>query len=139
VEQEDFIKKQIDQLGLVLGKILSDLLGIKTQGHINERIEIINHTLKNLLDLDVDDMITIPPDKFIDTFQVKNKLTDNSFEMLANILFILGDEVDLKNNDKEKNKKLYQRALIIYEYLNSKSSTYSFERHLKVEKIKNAL
>jgi hypothetical protein len=35
MEQRDYLKKQIDQLGQVLGKIFSDLLGLKSNGQIN--------------------------------------------------------------------------------------------------------
>jgi hypothetical protein len=139
MQQEDYIKKQIDQLGRVLGKILSDLLGLKSQGSLSERIEIVDQPLKNSLNLDIEDLITIPTDNFIDTLKAENKLTNDNFEILANLLFHLADEVDDRDNIYEKKSLLYQRSLVIYEYLNSTSSTYSFDRHLKVEKIKNTL
>ena len=65
MQQEDFIKRQIDQLGRVLAKILSDLSGLKTQGSLSERIEVVDQTLKNSLDLGIEDLISIPPNKFI--------------------------------------------------------------------------
>jgi hypothetical protein len=139
MQQEDYIKKQIDQLGRVLGKILSDLLELKSQGSLSERIEIVDQPLKNSLNLDIEDLITIPTDNFIDTLKAENKLTNDNFEILANLLFHLADEVDDRDNIYEKKSLLYQRSLVIYEYLNSTSSTYSFDRHLKVEKIKNTL
>ena len=139
MQQEDFIKKQIDQLGRVLGDILSDLLGRKTQGQISERIEIVNQKLKNSLDLDIEDLITIPTDKFIRTLKVKNNMTNDSFDILGNIFFLLAEEIDYRDNEIEKRRYLYQHSLIIYEYLNNTSSTYSFDRHLKIEKIKKAL
>ena len=46
MEQQDYLKKQIDQLGKVLGKIFSDLFGLKSNGQINAGLEITNQTLK---------------------------------------------------------------------------------------------
>lgn len=137
--QEDFIKRQIDQLGRVLGKILSDLLGLKTQGRINEGIEMVDQTLKKALDLNIDNLSAIPTDKFIETLQSNNKLSNDNIEMLADIIFLLADEADYRKKVNEKRRKLYEKSLVIYEYLDKTSSTYSFDRHLKMDKIKYAL
>ena len=45
MQQEDWLIRQINQLGRVLGKILSDLLGLKTQGRVSEGIEAAEQTL----------------------------------------------------------------------------------------------
>jgi hypothetical protein len=47
MEQRDYLKKQIDQLGKVLARIFSDLLRLKNSGQINAGLEITNQTLKN--------------------------------------------------------------------------------------------
>ena len=46
MQQEDFLKRQIDQLGQVLGKILADLIGLKAVGQIGEGIEASSQALK---------------------------------------------------------------------------------------------
>jgi hypothetical protein len=53
MEQRDYLKKQIDQLGQVLAKLFSDLLGLTNSGQINAGLEITDQTLKNELDFDV--------------------------------------------------------------------------------------
>ena len=45
MEQRDYLKKQIDQLGKVLAKAFSDLLGLKNSGQINVGFELTNQTL----------------------------------------------------------------------------------------------
>jgi hypothetical protein len=137
LQQEDFIKRQIDQLGQVLGKILADFLGLKTQGQISEGIEAADQALKSGLDLNVDDLTSIPTEKFIKSLQEVKKLSNDNFDKLAEILFLLAEELNHRGTDNEKKKKLYERILAIYMHLDKTSSIYSFDRHIKIEKIKN--
>jgi hypothetical protein len=64
LQQEDWLIRQINQLGRVLGKILADLLGLKTRGQLGEGIEAAEQTLKNELDLNIDVLIIIPTQEF---------------------------------------------------------------------------
>jgi hypothetical protein len=139
LQEEDWLIRQINLLGRVLGKILADLIGLKTQGHISEGIEAAEQTLKNELDLNIDDLTSIPTEKFIKTLQEGKKLSDDNFDKLADIFFLIAEELDQSGTNNKKKKKLYDRSLIIYEYLDKTGSTYSFDRHYKIEKIKNAL
>ena len=139
MQEEDWLIRQINQLGRVLGKILADLIGLKTQGQIGEGIEAADQTLKNELDLNIDDLTSIPIEKFIKTLQEGKKLSNENFGILADIFFLIAEELDQRGTDNEKKKKLYERSLNIYEYLDKTGSTYSFDRHFKIEKIKNAL
>ena len=138
MEQEDYLKRQIDQLGRVLGTILADLLGFRAKGQIGEGIEATDQALKRGLDLNINDLISIPPEKFIQRLQEVKKLSNDSFDKLADILFLLAEEPARQDIDNERRKQLYESARVIYEHLDKTSPTYSFDRHYKIEKIKNA-
>ena len=139
MEQEDFLKRQIDQLGRALGKILTVLLGFKAHGQVSEGIEATDQALKTELGLSIDDLTLIPTQSFIATLLKVRKFNDTNFEELAEILFLVAEEFNIKKTDIEKMKKLYEKSLIIYEALDKTSSTYSFDRHSKIEKIKTML
>jgi hypothetical protein len=137
MQQEDWLIRQINQLGRVLGKILADLLGLKTKGQVGEGIEAAEQALKGELDLDISHLAAMPTDRFIITLREGKQFTDENFEMLADIFLIVAEELDQNDRDNGKKKQLLEKALIIYEYLDKTGSTYSFERHNKIEKIKN--
>jgi hypothetical protein len=139
MQQEDWLIRQINQLGRVLGKILADLLGLKARGQVGAGIEAAEKELKNELDLDIDVLISIPKEEFIKSLQDGKKLSDENLENLAGIFFLIAEELDHKDIAIEKMKKLYERSLIIYEYLDKTSSIYSFDRHFKIERIKKAI
>lgn len=134
MEQQDHLKKQIDQLGRVLGKILSDLLGLKNQGQINDGIEITNQALKGELDLDMQALIDIQTDNFINTLKIEKNFNNENLDKLADVLLLIADN----KQDKDK-KMLYEKCLTIYEYLEKTENVYSLDRQWKIERIKNVL
>jgi hypothetical protein len=139
LEQEDFLKRQIDQLGRVFGKILAGLIGLKAHGLMSEGIEAADQALKIELGLNIEDLTLIPTDSFLKTLLDTKKFSDNNFEQLAELMFLIAEELNIRNTDVGKMKKMYERALIIYEILDKTSSTYSFDRHSKIEKINKVL
>ncbi len=139
MEQEDYIKRQIDQLGRVLGKILDGLMGLRARGRVSQGIESVSQDLKTELDLNLEDLALIPTESFLNTLLETKKFSDNSFEQLAEIMYLIAGELNDKNKDVSKMKQLYERALIIFEILDKTSSTYSFDRHSKIEIIKKML
>ena len=136
--QQDYLLRQIDQLGQVLAKILGNLLGLKSQGELTEGWAIASQALKTELDMDVDELIQISPEEFISTLHDVKKFNDDNFDKLADILLILAEDLDNRDVDTEKRNRLYERSLILFNYLNSTGSLYSFDRHHKIEKIKKS-
>lgn len=134
MKQDDYFLKQIDILGRVLGKIITDLLQLKSKGQIMDGIEVTSDALKSELDLDINDLLLIPIEKLIDVLQKKNKLNLEHFEKLAEILFLLGNE-----HKDEKKVQLLQRSLILFNFINNNSSTFSMDRMSKIERIKAVL
>ncbi|MBM3456495.1 MAG: hypothetical protein FJX80_15400 [Bacteroidetes bacterium] len=133
MEQRDYLKRQIDQLGQVLGKILLDLLGLKNSGQLNAGIEITNQTLKGELDFEIQDLLEISKDKLIHTLITQKNFTNENLDKLAEILLLVAD------NQQENTKKLYERCLTIYKYLEKAENIYSLDRQWKIERIKNEL
>jgi hypothetical protein len=139
MQQEDWLLRQINQLSRVLGKILADLLGLKNQGRAGEGIEAAQVALKSELDLDIDGLLSIPKELLIKTLIEEKKFSDENLDNLAGIFFLISEELEQRGNDPERMKKFYGRALIIFEYLDHRGSTYSFDRRLKIEKIRSTL
>jgi hypothetical protein len=132
--QDDYFLKQIDILGRTLGKILANLLNLKSQGEIIEVIEITAQSLKSELDLDLNELLNISNNNLIKFLQDHKKFNPDHLEKIAEILFELGS---LINNDIKIN--ILEKSLTIYDYLNHKSLTYSHDRIRKVEKIRTIL
>lgn len=134
MEQEDYLKRQIDQLARVLGKALTNLLGLKNKGQASFGIEISNQILKEELDFDIQELIDINTEDFIQTLRTEKHFTNENLDRLAEIFFVLAD-----GQAEKDNRGLYEKCLTIYEYLENADKTYSFDRQMKINHIKNLL
>jgi hypothetical protein len=136
MEQEDYLKRQIDQLGRVLGKILADLTGLRSQGATGIGLEAADYALKEELGFDLSALASIPKENFIQTLQEVKYFSNENLDNLAGIMFLVAEEPYHGGAETGEKKRLYERSFIIYGHLEMASSTYSFDRHVKMDKIK---
>lgn len=134
MEQRDYLKKQIDELGQVLGKVITELLQLKSQGKFNDGLEITNQTLKTNLDHNVGELLAIPDETFIAGLKAR-KIKNEGLDKLAELLLLLAD-----NEEAEAKKlQLYKKSFLLFEKLESVEAIYSMDRHRKLERLKKIL
>lgn len=134
MEQRDHLKKQIDDLAEVLGKLLTGLLQLKTEGKIQESLDLTNQTLKTALNQDLDELLAIPDETFISDLKAK-KIKNEAFDKLAEILLVMADN----EGPSEKGKKIYKKCFLLFEKLESVEPIYSMDRHRKLERLKKLI
>ena len=71
MEQRDYIKRQIEQIGILLGRMLSTLLGLRSGGDTGSAIQQICGELKDELDLDIDMLASADAETVIEELQTK--------------------------------------------------------------------
>jgi hypothetical protein len=115
-------------LGLILGKIFSELLKLKDNDI--KSIVAVNQVFMEELGFGTAQLCTINDDKWIDILKNEMNFDNVNMDKLADILLFTAD-----NNITGENNQVYQKCLIIYQYLEKTEKTYSFERNLKIKKI----
>ncbi|MCB9223417.1 MAG: hypothetical protein R2780_15135 [Crocinitomicaceae bacterium] len=136
MEQRDLIKEQIEQLGRVLGKILSDFLNLKSEGKTSQGIEVSNERFKEELDIDIDVLRNLGKDELKNYF-LNKKFTAEHIEKLADYFFELGTT---EENVKEHLSSQYLlRSIDFLDLADSVSNTFSFERMNKKDRIKKII
>lgn len=138
MEQRDYLMRQIEQAGRVLGKVLANLTGLKNQGKVREGIDQTEQTLQNELDLSIEALKGIPVDRLIHALLENERIYPENFEILADLFVELGEGYD-QQNLQEESKPLYQRALVLYEHVDKAGSAFSFHRHSKIQQLKHRL
>ncbi|MNJ86328.1 hypothetical protein D3C87_38210 [compost metagenome] len=133
--QEDYLKRQLDQLGQVLAKMLGGLLGLKNNQSLNDGIEHVNQALKAELGFTSDEFAALPDDEFIRILESDNGFRNPHFEKLADLFLFLAENTP----DSAKQKSLFAKSLLLYKHLEQTESTYSPDRHAKVERISRKL
>lgn len=134
MEQRDYLKKQIDELGQVLGKLITELLQLKSEGKLSEGLEQTNQTLKANLDKNLDELLSMPDETFIAKLKVL-KIKNEGFDKLAELLLLLADN----EGTTEKGLQLYKKSFLLFEKLESVEAIYSMDRHRKLERLKKIL
>ena len=71
MEQRDYIKRQIEQIGILLGRMLSTLLGLRSGGDTGSAIQQICGELKDELDIDIDSLASADTEIMIKDLQTK--------------------------------------------------------------------
>jgi hypothetical protein len=136
MQQEDYLMRQFNLLGRVLGKMLADLLGLDSDVLVNDGLEITKKTLKTQLDLDIDELCALRTDDFINILLTEKKLDNGNLGQLAEIFYVLAENSE---DTSPMRIALYEKCLAIYEYLDKHETTYSFERNGIIMRIKSIL
>jgi len=125
MERRDLLKDQIEQLGKVLAKILSDLIGFKAKGQVIEGIQITTQQLRESLDIDLEKLSGLNKEELKDYMQ-KRQLISVHFEVLSEYLEELGRaEMDI---NKEKAIRWLEKSVELLDLSDEISKTASFEQ-----------
>ena len=133
---EDYFKRQIDETGKMLAALLSRLAGLKFEGRFGEGLSLVKQTLNNQSILNFEGLAAVPPARLMDYLNKKNIQLDN-YEKLADLFFEMAE--GLENSDRPAALDFYEKSLIIHVFLNQSGSVYSFERHYKIDEIREIL
>jgi len=139
LEKRDYLIDQIEQLGRALAMIYSKLLGFRNEGKVPESIEFTSLSLKTELNLDLDELAAIPTEDFVSRMKEDKKFNYANLELLADILLHIADDTNQSNPDSRQDQNFYSKSLKVYNYLNERDLTYSFERQAKIERINSIL
>ncbi len=134
--QQDYILRQIDVLGKIIGKVFSELLGIKNKGEIIE-IEILNQILKSELDMDIYRIFMLSDEELIKFLIEDKNFNFSNIEQTAEILYITG--LNLQEIDHINSYKCLNSALNLLEFLSITDKNLSFNRINKIENIKKII
>ncbi len=134
-EQKDYLMRQIEEFGQVLGNILSSILSLKNAGNNTNTYATIQKSFSEESDIDLEHMILLSEEDFIkfisDTFFDNHRI----LEIIANILF---EAAEYSKNSVEKNNCL-EKSLLLFERSAGKANTFSFSQHTKIKSIKTLI
>ncbi|MFO7829771.1 MAG: hypothetical protein R6V23_14195 [Bacteroidales bacterium] len=133
MEKQDYLKRQIDQLGKVLSELLAKLTGSGKNTDASETLEIVSQVLDENLDWDIEQLLNIPENEFIDRVKENRLLNNANLETLADVLVAFANHYSLNKDG------LLKRALIIYKHIEKSNKTFSFTRNQKMEKVRGLL
>lgn len=129
-EKQDYIMMQIEQLGQVLGKILADLLGLRS-GNVSGAYEMVAHRFQTELDIDIEQLMNMDEQEF------KNYITDCLLKS-SKLYFQMADlllKTAKHQDDNIISLKLYEKALIVYKMEMIETKTFSVSKQKRMSEI----
>ena len=131
MEQRDYLLRQIELMAEVLANLIRRLLGLK---EINEEeaLQTTDEMLRENLNISIAELLNTPLDKTADLILDREGIHESNIDLFAEVLFINAKA----SNDPVRKRKLYERALELYNWLDRKTGTFSIERHQKMNEIK---
>ncbi|WP_421773843.1 hypothetical protein [Gracilimonas sp.] len=139
LNQNDYIMRQIHQLTQVLTRVISTLVGLKTPGKADQAFEISNTVLNEQLDLDIGDLLDMDPEEMLRVLEEYPGMNHENLERVADLFFELAMVLSEDDEPNANLSRLWERALLVYEYIESEGNVYSIDRNHRVEKIQGIL
>lgn len=129
---QDHLTRQIEQLGMVLRRLLSGLTGTGVPEPVHRTVEEARQAVAMSLDSDLEALFALPSAELVLHIKAHPAYSEANADLLADLLLAMA-AVDPSNASK-----LRSQALSLLEHLNATSSTFDLERHAKVRELRMA-
>jgi hypothetical protein len=134
--RKDYIQKVIDQLGQLLGKVLTNFLGFKDFGDFQNQIDISETRLKEALGVTFEELLHLSASYW--TAKLNNNFTIEHLGQVADIHFKIA-QLYFENEEGRRYADALQQSLLLYKYLEENDAVYVYERYLKMEWIRKMI
>ena len=132
--QKDYILRMIEMFAKFISLIISKI----TKGEYKEAEELLEESYKMLLKENAAKFTFIPKEKITDQLLSDNNFEKEHLEILAQ-LFKVEAELRFAQKNTELSLDFYQKALIIFEFLDNNSTDFSIQRKMDIDEIKEKI
>lgn len=131
---QDHLTRQIEQLGMVLRRLLTGLLGPQDPGEMARSAEEVERALEEALGLVPGALIALEPDQLIAALHALPAASEANLDLLADLLVGLADAPGCEPPEAIR---LDRQALALLEHLNTTSNTFDMDRHAKMARLRS--
>lgn len=136
MEQRDYLKDQIDQMGKVLAKILGDLMGLKTKNDPQKTLAHVDQELKTQVDFELENFLKMSADERR-VYAEREVFAASNLETLAEILREMGAVAS--ENSSNYVSDYFKAARDMLNCADEKSGAISLERIQKKQTLENLI
>ena len=129
---QDHLTRQIEQLGMVLRRLLSGLTGTDVPEPVHNTLEETRQAIATSLERDPDELFAHPPAELVLHLKDHPAYSEANVDLLADLLIAMAAV------DPDNATQLRLQALAVLEHLNATSTTFDMERHARVRKLRMA-
>jgi hypothetical protein len=130
-QEKDFILRQIEELGKVLGEIFLRISGQKSGDSARHIDSFVSHELSKQPGFNIDKLLKLNQEQFFEDISVKLYGDKGLYLILGDIFYEAGKSCP----DADKQKNYFQKALWLYEKNAKMTETFSFSIQEKIKKL----
>lgn len=130
---QDHLTRQIEQLGVVLRRLLTAALGQRDPGLTSNSSAEAMHALEDAFDLPKGSLIDLSQDELLAAVTSHSAANEANLDLLAELLMAWA------HTHPERSAHHGLQALALLEHINATSTTFDLERHGKVARLKAML
>ena len=134
IYEKDYILRMIE----MMGEFIAAIFGLIKKGDYKQASESLDRAYHNFLKEDASFFQKIPKDEISEKLVSEHNYTNNHLEILA-VLFYAEAELKYKAGKKSESIELYKKSLILLEFVDSESRTYSLNREARQRSVKDRI
>lgn len=133
MEQRDYLLREIAKIGDMLRYFVKRLTEQKDKKEEEEFTEQIDTELFNDLGVEMNEFLKLTDQKVYELIEKNAGLNSENMEILGDLLN------GLAMVDEENQNRYYQKALLIYQYINRNSDTYNMSISEKISQLEKRI
>ena len=128
--RRDYILRMIEEIG----KMIAAILGLLKKEQVLEAQKLYREGINRAFDMDENALLEASVNELKAIFEQKFGESFEGLEVVAGLLERGGD-IHLKNEDENKTRLCYQKALELYKLAEIESGSFSLDRQAKMNKL----
>lgn len=132
----DYLIRQIEEMGVFLAMLLRKVLKLKEENQQEQMETAVTEALKQKLGLDIDELVVLENEDFFGIIS-RHFTSEDQLDKLAGILKLMGENIEHSFTLTRAN--YLRKALFIYLNIQEKSTTFSYERKIKIGELQELI
>jgi hypothetical protein len=134
MEQRDYILREIEKISVMLLAMLGKFKRIKSKKQFEQERTLIDSEVKEAGELSIDKLLSFTDEEIISYIDKNKGFDPGNMELLADLLNVFAE-----NLPEKESRNLNKKAVLVLEYIDHETRTFSMDRSLKIKSLKEKL
>ena len=132
--QKDFIMRMIE----MIADLIALILGLIKKGNLPQATKLLDNAYREFLKKDASFFRSLSKDKLTKELLTEHNYTNDHLKILSELFFAEG-ELNIVKGDKENGLSYYEKSLILLEFTEQNSNSFSLSNQSKISLLKEKI
>ena len=132
--QKDFIMRMIE----MIADLIALILGLIKKGNLPQATKLLDNAYREFLKKDASFFRSLSKDKLTKELLTEHNYTNDHLKILSELFFAEG-ELNIEKGDKENGLSYYEKSLILLEFTEQNSNSFSLSNQSKISLLKEKI